>query len=350
MSLPSRDLTTKAGRTLTFTTLGFGTAPIGNMHRVMSDADAEATVASAWDRGGRYFDTAPLYGHGLAERRAGAVLRDKPRGAFLLSTKVGRLLEPCAPGEEASGIYEGVPPLKVRFDYSYDGVMRSFEESLTRLGLDRVDILYVHDIDAMTHGSREAAEGAAQPASCSRPQRHGAAHGQSCRREPESVAAIGAGVNEWEPCVRLMELADPDIFLLAGRYTLLEQHALISLLPACAAKGIGVVIGGPFNSGLLATGARPGAIYNYAPAPADILKRAAALEVVCARHGVRLAQAALQFPLGHPAVVCVIPGAQSAAEVQQNRDLLDAAIPDTLWADLKREGLMSLDAPAPVGT
>jgi D-threo-aldose 1-dehydrogenase len=345
MSLPSRDLITKAGRTLTFTTLGFGTAPIGNMHRVMSDADAEATVASAWDRGGRYFDTAPLYGHGLAERRTGAALRDKPRGAFLLSTKVGRLLEPCAPGEEASGIYEGVPPFKVRFDYSYDGVMRSFEESLGRLGLDRVDILYVHDIDAMTHGSREAAEARTRELID-----HGGWRALDELRAAGDVAAIGAGVNEWEPCVRLMELANPDIFLLAGRYTLLEQHALISLLPACAAKGIGVVIGGPFNSGLLATGARPGAIYNYAPAPADILKRAAALEVVCARHGVRLAQAALQFPLGHPAVVCVIPGAQSAAEVQQNRDLLDAAIPDTLWADLKREGLMSLDAPAPVGT
>jgi D-threo-aldose 1-dehydrogenase len=345
MSLPSRDLTTKAGRTLTFTTLGFGTAPIGNMRRVMSDADAEATVASAWDRGGRYFDTAPLYGHGLAERRAGAVLRDKPRGAFLLSTKVGRLLEPCAPGEEASGIYEGVPPFKVRFDYSYDGVMRSFEESLGRLGLDRVDILYVHDIDAMTHGSREAAEARTRELID-----HGGWRALDELRAAGDVAAIGAGVNEWEPCVHLMELADPDIFLLAGRYTLLEQHALISLLPACAAKGIGVVIGGPFNSGLLATGARPGAIYNYAPAPADILERVAALEVVCTRHGVRLAQAALQFPLGHPAVVCVIPGAQSAAEVQQNRDLLDAAIPDTLWADLKREGLMSLDAPAPVGT
>jgi D-threo-aldose 1-dehydrogenase len=343
MSLPTRDLTTKAGRRLTFTALGFGTAPIGNMRRVMSDAEAEATVASAWERGGRYFDTAPLYGHGLAERRTGAVLRDQPRDAFLLSTKVGRLLEPCAPGGEASGIYEGVPPFKVRFDYSYDGVMRSYEESLARLGLGRVDILYVHDIDAMTHGSPEAAEARTRELID-----QGGWRALDELRAAGDVAAIGAGVNAWEPCMRLLELADPDIFLLAGRYTLLEQDALISLLPTCAAKGIGVVVGGPFNSGLLATGAAPGAVYNYAPAPREVLERTDLIEAVCATHGVRLAQAALQFPLGHPSVVCVIPGGQTPAEVFDNADLLRAPIPDTLWRDLKRAGLMSLDAPTPI--
>ncbi|HXQ45917.1 MAG TPA: aldo/keto reductase [Caulobacteraceae bacterium] len=343
MSLPTRDLTTRAGRTLSFTALGFGTAPIGNMRRVMSDAEAEATVESAWDRGGRYFDTAPLYGHGLAERRTGAVLKHKPRDTFLLSTKVGRLLEPCAPGEEASGIYEGVPPFKVRFDYSYDGVMRSYEESLGCLGLDRVDILYVHDIDVMTHGTPEAAEARTREL-----MDQGGWRALDELRTRGDVAAIGAGVNEWEPCVRLMQLADPDVFLLAGRYTLLEQDALISLLPACVAKGVGVVIGGPFNSGILATGSRPGAMYNYAAAPHDILARTDLIEAVCATHGVRLAQAALQFPLGHPSVVCVIPGGQSPAEVMENLALLEAPIPDTLWRDLKRAGLMSLDAPAPM--
>ncbi len=313
------------------------------MRRVMSDAEAEATVASAWERGGRYFDTAPLYGHGLAERRTGAVLRDKPRDAFLLSTKVGRLLEPCAPGEEASGIYEGVPPFRVRFDYSYDGVMRSFEESLGRLGLDSVDILYVHDIDAMTHGSREASEARTRELID-----HSGWRALDELRAAGDVAAIGAGVNEWEPCVRLMELADPDIFLLAGRYTLLEQDALISLLPTCAAKGIGVVVGGPFNSGLLATGAAPGAVYNYAPAPREVLERTDLIEAVGATHGGRRAQAALQVPLGHPSVVCVIPGGQTPAEVFDNADLLRAPIPDTLWRDLKRAGLMSLDAPTPI--
>jgi D-threo-aldose 1-dehydrogenase len=343
MSLPTRDLTTKAGRTLSFTALGFGTAPIGNMRRVMSDAEAEATVESAWRRGSRYFDTAPLYGHGLAERRTGAVLGAKPRGAFVLSTKVGRLLEPCAPGEEASGIYEGVPPLKVRFDYSHDGVMRSHEASLARLGLDRVDILYVHDIDVMTHGSREAAEARTRELIDL-----GGWRALDELRSRGDVAAIGAGVNEWEACTRLLELADPDLFLLAGRYTLLEQDALISLLPACAAKGVGVVIGGPFNSGILATGSRPGAMYNYEPAPVEVRARTDLIEAVCATHGVRLAQAALQFPLGHPAVVSVIPGGQSPMEVADNLALLEAPIPDTLWPDLKRAGLMSLDAPAPL--
>jgi D-threo-aldose 1-dehydrogenase len=343
MSLSTRDLTTRAGRTLSFTALGFGTAPIGNMRRVMSDAEAEATVESAWDRGGRYFDTAPLYGHGLAERRTGAVLKAKPRDAFLLSTKVGRLLEPCAPGEEASGIYQDVPPFKVRFDYSHDGVMRSFEESLGRLGLDRVDILYVHDIDVMTHGSPAAAEARTREL-----MDQGGWQALDELRANGDVAAIGAGVNAWEPCIRLMELADPDLFLLAGRYTLLEQDALISLLPACAAKGVGVVIGGPFNSGILATGSRPGAIYNYEPAPTEILARTDLIEAVCATHGVRLGQAALQFPLGHPSVVCVIPGGQNPAEVAENLALLEAPIPDTLWRDLKRAGLMSLDAPAPM--
>jgi D-threo-aldose 1-dehydrogenase len=342
MGIPTRDLTTKAGRVLSFTVLGFGTAPIGNMRRVLSDAEAEATIRRVWELGGRYFDTAPLYGHGLAEQRTGAVLRGEPRDSYLLSSKVGRLLEPCAPGEEDSGIYHGVPALKVRFDYSHDGVMRSHEESLKRLGLDRIDILYVHDIDVMTHGSREAAEARTRELID-----QGGWRALDELRSRGDVAAIGAGVNEWEPCARLLELADPDIFLLAGRYTLLEQEALAVLLPACSARGVGVVIGGPFNSGVLATGARPGAMYNYLPAPQAILERTAAIEAICERHNVRLAQAALQFPFGHPAVVSVIPGGQSRAEVEQNGALLDAPIPHRLWRDLKRAGLMSLDAPEP---
>ncbi len=343
MRFLTRDLATCGGRTLAFTASGFGTAPIGNMRRTLSDAEAEAVVRRAWDLGDRYFDTAPLYGHGLAERRTGAVLRGERRGAFLLSTKVGRLLEPCAPGAEASGIYEGVPPLRVRFDYSYDGVMRSHAESLERLGLDRVDILCVHDIDAMTHGSREAAETRTRELID-----QGGWRALDELRARGDVVAIGAGVNEWEPCVRLLELADPDIFLLAGRYTLLEQDALAALLPACEARGIGVVIGGPFNSGILATGARPGAMYNYAPAPAEVRERCDLIEAICAKHGVSLPQAALQFPLAHPAVVSVIPGGQSVDEVSDNHALLQAPIPDTLWADLKRSGLMSLDAPTPL--
>jgi D-threo-aldose 1-dehydrogenase len=341
-SLPTRTLTTKAGRRLSFSALGFGGAPIGNMNRVLSEAEAQATVRQAWALGARYFDTAPLYGHGLSERRVGVALGGEARETYLLSTKVGRLLETCAPGDEDSGIYLGVPPLKVVYDYSHDGVMRSYEASLERLGADRVDILYVHDIDIMTHGSAEAAEARTRELID-----RGGWRALDDLRAAGDVAAIGAGVNEWEPCARLIELADPDIFLLAGRYTLLEQEALAALLPACIARGIGVVVGGPFNSGVLATGAVPGAIYNYARAPEPILRRTAAIEAVCAAHGVRLAQAALQFPLGHPAVVSVIPGGQTADQVAQNLGLLNAPIPDTLWRDLRAAGLMSLDAPTP---
>jgi D-threo-aldose 1-dehydrogenase len=341
-SLPKRTLTTRSGRALGFSAFGFGAAPIGNMNRVLSQAEAEATVRQAWALGLRYFDTAPLYGHGLSEQRVGGALRGEPRDSFLLSTKVGRLLKPCAPGDEDSGIYVGVPQVKVAYDYSHDGVMRSYEASLKRLGLDRVDILYVHDIDAMTHGSREAAEARTRALVD-----QGGWRALDELRAAGDVAAIGAGVNEWQPCARLLQLADPDIFLLAGRYTLLEQEALAALLPACAARGVGVVVGGPFNSGILATGAVPGALYNYAPAPEPILRRTAAIEAVCARHGVRLAQAALQFPLGHPAVVSVIPGGQTPDQVAENLALLDAPIPARLWADLKAAGLMSLDAPTP---
>jgi D-threo-aldose 1-dehydrogenase len=342
MSQSTRVLTTRAGRRLSFTALGFGAAPLGNMRRVLSEAEAEAAVRRARSLGVRYFDTAPLYGHGLSEERVGRALASEARDSFLLSTKVGRLLEPCAPGEEDGGIYVGLSPLKVRFDYSYDGVMRSHEESLKRLGLARVDILYVHDIDAMTHGSRDAAEMRTRELID-----QGGWRALDELRAAGDVAAIGAGVNEWQPCARLLELADPDIFLLAGRYTLLEQEALAAMLPACVQRGVGVVVGGPFNSGLLATGPRPGAIYNYAPAPPEILARAAAIEALCERHGVRLARAALQFPLGHPAVVSVIPGGQTADEVADNLDLLRDPVPDTLWRDLKAAGLMSLDAPTP---
>ncbi|HEY3889491.1 MAG TPA: aldo/keto reductase, partial [Caulobacteraceae bacterium] len=216
------------------------------------------------------------------------------------------------------------------------------EASLKRLGLDRVDILYVHDIDVMTHGSAEAAEARTRELID-----RGGWRALDELRAAGDVAAIGAGVNEWQPCARLLDLADPDIFLLAGRYTLLEQEALTTLLPACARRGVGVVVGGPFNSGVLATGPIPGAIYNYAPAPEAILRRTAEIEAICTRHGVKLAQAALAFPLGHPAVVSVIPGGQTPDQVAQNLALLNAPIPDTLWRDLKRAGLMSLDAPTP---
>lgn len=325
-----------------FSPLGFGAAPLGNMRRALNEADAEATVRRAWDLGLRYFDTAPLYGHGLSERRLGAALRGETRDGYLVSTKVGRLLEPCAAGEEGGGIYVDTPPVKAAFDYSYDGVMRSFEASLARLGLDRVDIVYVHDIDAMTHGSTAAAEARLWELFDG-----GGWRALDGLRSAGAVRAIGAGVNACAPCERLLELADPDIFLLAGRYTLLDQSALKRLLPQCLARDVRIVLGGPFNSGVLATGARPGAFYDYEPAGPEILARTAALEAVCRRHGVPLAQAALQFPGAHPAVACVIPGGQTPEEVARNVATHAAPTPPALWAELKAERLIRSDAPTP---
>jgi D-threo-aldose 1-dehydrogenase len=327
---------------LSFNALGFGAAPLGNMHRALEEDQALATVCAAWSAGVRYFDTAPLYGHGLSEQRVGQALRGEARGDYLLSTKVGRLLEPCEPGEEDSGIFQSVPHCRVVYDYSYDGVMRSFEASLGRLGLERIDILLVHDIDAATHGTSEASE------------RHlrslvdgGGWRALDALRAGGAVDAIGAGLNEWELCQRLMDLVDPDLFLLAGRYTLLEQTALGSFLPACAARGVGVVIGGPFNSGILATGPVPGARYNYAAAPGWVMDKAKALQTVCRRNGVSMATAALQFPLGHPAVVSVLAGAQAPEEPARNLANLDRPAPPELWAELKSAGLLRADAPTP---
>jgi len=334
---------TPKGAILDFTRLGFGGAPIGNLGRVLSDAEAEGVVAAAWDAGLRYFDTAPLYGHGLSEQRMGRVLRARPRGDYLLSSKVGRRLEPCAPGQEGAGIYLQTPQVRGRFAYSYDGVMRSFEDSLGRLGLDRIDILFVHDIDARNHGGRAACEARIGELIDS-----GGWRALDDLRASGAVSAIGAGVNEWEPCARLLELCDPDLFLLAGRYTLLEQEPLDGFLPKCLKRGVGVVIGGPFNSGILARGPHDGASFDYAAAPPEVIARVRAIEAVCQRFGSPLIAAALQFAGAHPVVVSVIPGAQSQAELAANLQALRAPIPPELWAALRSEGLLHPEAPVPI--
>ena len=340
LSAPTRaTFVTPKGRALDVTRLGFGAAPLGNMHRALTEAEAQDTLDAAWDAGVRYFDTAPLYGHGLSEMRVGRMLRDHPRADYLVSTKVGRLLEPCAPGEGDSGIYRATPQVRIRFDYSRDGVMRSFESSLKRLGLDRVDILFVHDVDARTHGSRAASEARIAELIDS-----GGWRALDDLRAAGVVAAIGAGVNEWEPCARLLDLCDPDLFLLAGRYTLLEQEPLHTLFPACQARGVGIVLGGPYNSGILA---RPSGSYDYAKAPAEVLARVRALEAVCRRFGTPLAAAALVFAGAHPSVVSVIPGGQNRAEVEANAVLQGASVPLELWAALKDEGLLDPAAPVP---
>jgi D-threo-aldose 1-dehydrogenase len=335
-----------SGAVLTFTELGFGAAPIGNLYRAHSEAEAQAALAAGWDAGIRYYDTAPLYGLGLSETRLNHFLRGKQRGDYLLSTKIGRLLKVSAP-ENRTGIgkFFDTPSRKEVYDYSHDGVMRSLEASLERLGVDSVDILFAHDLDVFTHGSLEVRD---QRIGELMAKGTGGYHALLKLREQKVIKAFGAGVNEWQACEILARQGDFDIFLLAGRYTLLEQEALESLLPLCIDRGIGIVIGGAFNSGVLATGPRPGAFYNYEPAPQAILDRVDAIEKVCAAHGVKLAEAALRFVLVHPAVVTVVPGMSRPEEIGLNVKTLKARIPQALWADLKAQGHLRKDAPVPL--
>ena len=340
MALKTRRWQRGGAAALEFTELGFGTAPLGNLYRAISDDEARGILDRAWAGGVRCYDTAPLYGLGNSERRLGALLRDKPRDEYLLSTKVGRLLEACAPEERTGhGKWFEVPSRREVYDYSYDGIMRSFEFSLERLGADRVDILLVHDIDVQNQGSKAASDAQIDAFMAS------GYHAMVSLRDQGVVRAIGGGVNEWDVCETLTERGDFDLFLLAGRYTLLEQEALESFLPLCESRGIGIVVGGPYNSGVLASGARPGAFYNYVPAPESILERVRRIGEVCDAHGVPLVHAAFQFPLLHPCIVSVIPGGQRVEEVESNLRAAEAKIPPALWDDLKAAGLMRPDAP-----
>lgn len=338
----ARRFTTRSGQSLSFTELGFGTAPIGNLYRAIDEDTAQATLQAAWDVGCRYFDTAPLYGLGLSETRLNHFLRGRSRDSYVLSTKVGRHLRVCPPGRRTGiGKFFDTPARQEVYDYSYDGVMRSIEDSFERLGVDRIDILYCHDVDVFTHGSKEASDRRI------REFMESGYRALASLRDQGVIAAIGAGVNEWQVCQRMAREGDFDLFLLAGRYTLLEQEALETFLPYCSERGIGIALGGPYNSGILATGPKPGAYYNYDPAPPEILERVARIEQVCNAHGVKLIEAALRFPLGHPAVMSVIPGAQTPQEVHRNAEIIQARIPSALWADLKSEGLLRPDAPVP---
>ena len=338
MNAGLRDFTTTRGVRLTFTALGLGTAPLGNFLVAYTEEECDRAIGRAWDRGLRYFDTAPLYGLGLSENRLGRNLCRRNRADYLISTKVGRLLEPCDARESNAGIFVDTPPRRFVYDYSYDGVMRSFEASLERLGLDRVDILFVHDVDGPNHGGREGSE-----ARIGELMDLGGWRALAELREAGVVAAIGAGVNEWQPCARLLELADPDIFLLAGRYTLLEQEPLEKLFPQCAARGTAIVIGGPYNSGVLAGKST----FNYGEIPPSVVKRVQLLAGVCRHYDVKLRQAALQFVAAHPLVVSVIPGAVSAEEVDDNIASLDVPIPPDFWSELKQRNLLQQDAPVP---
>lgn len=321
----------KLGRSAVgITELSFGAAAIGNLFTEVDPAQAAAAVDAAWDEGVRSFDTAPHYGLGLSERRLGEALRDRPRDAYTVSTKVGRLLEPLPPGTApAHGLSEGFAVAHThrrRWDFSADGIRRSIEDSLGRLGLDRVDLVYLHDPD----DHEEAAFREGYPA-------------LERLRGEGVVGAIGAGMNQTAMLTRFLRDTDVDTVLCAGRYTLLDRSALAALLPEAAARGRAVVVGGVFNSGLLAD-PRPGATYDYAPAPAHLLERALRIEEVTRRHGVPLRAAALRYPLGHPAVAGVLVGARSPEEVRDAAALLRTPVPDALWEELRAEGLSAAPA------
>ena len=330
------------GRTgLSVTRLGFGSASIGGLFSAVTDADGRATVRRAWEVGIRYFDTAPLYGYGAAERHIGSVLRAEPRDAFVLSTKVGRLVrrpDAIGPDDELDrqrfdgrddAFYVIPGPERMVFDYSADGVRRSIEESLERLGLERIDIALIHDPD----DHWQAALDGAYPA-------------LARLREQGTIRAVGAGMNQSEMLARFVRETDMDAILLAGRYTLLEQGALDELLPACAERRVAVFVGGVMNSGLL-TDPGAGSRFNYRPAPPAIVERARRIGEVCDRHGVPLRAAAIQFPLAHAVVASLVVGVRTVTHLEEYPAFARLEIPAALWDDLRAEGLLRSDAPTP---
>lgn len=340
MTLKTRHWDRLGNGGLTFTEIGMGTAPLGNLYRAITDDEAHAVLERAWAAGVRYYDTAPLYGYGLSETRLNRFLRGKPRDEYVLSSKVGRILHPCAPEDrDGLGKWFEVPNRQEEYDYSYDGVMRSIEFSMERLGVDRIDMLFAHDIDVPNQGSRANVDAKVDELMA------GGYHAMEKLRNQGVIKAFGAGVNEWEVCQKLTERGDYDMFLLAGRYTLLEQLAMDSFLPLAEERGIGIITGGPYNSGILATGPVKGAYYNYEEASPEILDKVGKIEAVCKTHGVRLVDAAFQFPLLHPCTVSVIPGGQGVSEMEGNLQAAAAVIPGAVWAELKAQGLMREDAP-----
>jgi D-threo-aldose 1-dehydrogenase len=323
------------------TRLGLGGASIGGLYRDVADDEARAVLDRAWDLGVRYVDTAPLYGYGTSERRVGAFLGARPRDAFALSTKVGRLVrdaaevtpdmdvDPQALGGRRDAYYAGVGSRRIVFDYSGDGVRRSLRESLDRLGLDRVDIAYIHDPDRHWRAALE-----------------GAYRALAELRAEGRVRAIGVGMNQAPMLARFVRECDLDVILLANRYTLLDQEALDELLPACERRGVAVAVGGVMNTGLLA-GPGAGARFDYRPAPPDVVDRARRLGEVCARHGVALRDAAIQFPLAHPAVVSLIAGVRTIEHLEEYPAAMRRELPADLWAELRQEGLLHPAAPTP---
>lgn len=343
--------TRKLGNTgLELTELGFGGLAVGNLYRLTSHEEASNAIKSAWQAGVRYFDTAPSYGYGLSERRIGDALREFDRESFVISTKVGRLLLPdreikkieSTPphGErllskkgEPKEQFPGALPFHITYDYSYDGIMRSFEHSLQRMGTNYIDIVYIHDIGRMTHGDAHDAMLKTLLDSGYRALRE--------LRDQKVVRAIGLGVNEWEVCIETMPYMDLDCFMLAGRYTLLEQLVLQTFFPECAKRGISVIAAGPYNSGVLANGQN----YNYEAADHKIILRVNAIQKICDAYQVDLPHAAIQFPLRHSQVISVVAGARTEEQVALSVNYVQQQIPERLWQSLKEAELLAVEAP-----
>lgn len=321
--------------TFALTAMGLGCAQMGNLYRLTSYDECKGAFDQAWERGIRYFDTAPHYGHSRSELRLGTMLGDKPRKDYVVSTKVGRLMVPdTSVGDEANGFINPLPFRGV-YDYSADGILRSFEDSQKRLGVIDPDILYIHDIGTVTHGERNAHYWAQLT-------QGGGFKALHSLKEQGLVKAIGLGVNEWEVVRDAMAVTEIDVAMLAGRYTLLEQQSL-GFMNDCAKAGTAIVIAGAFNSGILAGNRK----FNYEDAPADLLKRVAALASLCEEMGVGLQAVALQFPIHHPAVVSIVSGARNGAQIAANVDWFEQAIPDDFWRALKARGLIDENAPIP---
>jgi len=324
------------------TQLGLGGASYGSIYREVSEQDAFAAIECAWDAGIRYFDTSPWYGRGLSELRTGAGLRYRPRDEYVLSSKVGRCFDAQKPGSGTSlAPWVAPAPFDHYHDYTYDGIMRSYEQSQLRLGMAWYDIGVIHDLDFWTHQTEEQVGHYLKQLESS-----GWRALEELRRNG-LLKAIGAGINELGMMTRFLEFCDPDFWLVAMPYTLLRQEMLDAEFDICAERGISVVIGAPFQSGILATGAIPGARSDYRPAGEAVMEKVRHIEAVCARHDVPIAAAALQFVMGHPVVSAVIPGAASAAQVERNVATFRYPIPADLWAELKAEGLLREDAPVP---
>ena len=333
----------KLGRTAAqVTRLGFGSAPLGDLFEAISEEKAQQTLQAAWDVGVRYYDTSPYYGYGKAEHRLGHFLRQQPRQDFVIATKVGRVFRAARDlATFDKGQWVGGLPFEFEYDYSYDGIMRSYEDSLQRLGLPSVDLLLIHDLDFWFH-QKEARVSAYLAQLFTSGWR-----ALDELRRSKAIKGIGAGINELGMMPRFLDLVDLDFFLVASPYNLLTQEVLDKEFPLCAERGVEIVIGAVFASGILATGAVPGARFAYSPASEAILEKTRRIEAICQRHATPLPAAAMQFLLAHPIVAAIIPGALAPEHVQTNVKLLQHPIPAALWSELKSEGLLRADAPTP---